>query len=82
MGHFVPAFLSFLGVVSVILAVAGFATGWGLLERRPWARTLAIAMGVLALFTPILGTILGIYTLSSLLPAEAEQEWQRVARPA
>ena len=82
MGHLVPAILSFVGLVSLILAVAGFAAGWGLLERRPWARTLAIAMAIFALLSPVLGTALGIYTLWVLMPAQSEEEWRRIARPA
>ena len=79
-GHMVPAFLSFTGLISLILAALGFVAGWGLLERRPWARTLAIVVAVIALFNPILGTLLGIYTLWVLLPSDAEAEWRREAR--
>jgi hypothetical protein len=36
-----PAFLhpllSFIGILVVIKAFAGFATGWGLIQREPWA---------------------------------------------
>jgi hypothetical protein len=79
-GHVVPAFLSFMGLLSLVLAALGFVAGWGLLERRPWARTLAIVVAVIALFNPILGTILGIYTLWVLLPSDGEAEWRREAR--
>jgi len=68
-------------MVSLIMGAAGFAAGWGLIERRPWARRLAIALAVFALFRPVLGTVLGAYTLWVLLPAEAEEEWRRIARP-
>jgi hypothetical protein len=78
-GHIVPPFLSFMALISLILAAAGFAAGWGLMERRPWARTLAIIVAVIALLNPILGTVLGIYTLWVLLPADAEAEWRRTA---
>lgn len=81
-GHFVPAILASVGMLSLILAAAGFALGWGLLERRPWARTLGIVAGVIALLNPPLGTALGIYTLWVLAPGEAETEWRRIARPA
>ena len=81
-GHVVPVFLSVVGMLTLILAVAGFAVGWGLLERRPWARTLGIVIGVIALMSPPLGTALGIYTLWVLVPHEAEAEWRRIARPA
>jgi len=79
-GHIVPAALSFMGMISLILAAAGFAAGWGLMERRPWARTLAIIVAVIALLNPILGIVLGIYTLWVLLPSDAEAEWRRTAR--
>jgi zinc-ribbon domain len=78
-GHMVPAFLSFTGLISLVLAALGFVAGWGLLERRPWARTLAIVVAVIALFNPILGTVLGIYTLWVLLPSHADAEWRRTA---
>jgi hypothetical protein len=51
-----------------------------MLERRPWAQTLAIVVAIIALLNPILGTVLGIYTLWVLLPSDAEAEWQREAR--
>ena len=81
-GHLLPPFLSFMGMISIVLAAAGFAAGWGLLERRPWARTLAIVVAIIALVNPILGTLLGIYTLWVLLPSDAEAEWRREARVA
>jgi hypothetical protein len=31
-GHIVPAFLSFMGLISLVLAAAGFIAGWGLLS--------------------------------------------------
>ena len=80
--HVVPAFLSFTALISLVLAALGFVAGWGLLECRPWARTLAIVVAIIALFNPILGTLLGIYTLWVLLPSDAEVEWRRDARAA
>ncbi|MBI3697870.1 MAG: zinc ribbon domain-containing protein [Acidobacteria bacterium] len=77
--HFLPRILSAVGLGMLILGLAGLIAGWGLLERRPWARTLAIVLAVIALFNPILGTALGIYTLWALLPAQSEQEWRRIA---
>ena len=60
--------------------VLGIIAGWGLMERRPWARTLAIVLGFFALLHIGIGTVLGIYTLWVLLPAESAQEYQRTAR--
>ena len=80
--HGMPPFLHPLiagvGILSIIKAAGGFLTGWGLLNRQPWARMLAIILGVVSLFFHIpFGTALGIYTLWVLLPAHAEEEYER-----
>jgi uncharacterized membrane protein (DUF2068 family) len=68
-------------IAFMTLAYAGLAavTGWSLLNRKPWGRTLAIVAGVLALFKFPLGTALGIYTLWVLAPRQAGMEWERIA---
>jgi len=75
-----PAVLSTMGMIALVLAGIGFVVGFGLIERRPWARTLAIVVGIIALLHPILGTVLGIYTLWVLLPGDAEAEYRGIAR--
>lgn len=80
-GEFIPVILSTMGMVALVLAVIGFIVGFGLMERRPWARSLAIIVAVIALFSPLLGTVLGIYTLWVLLPGEAEAEFRNMSVP-
>jgi hypothetical protein len=80
-----PAFLhpllSFLAIFVVVKAFAGFLAGWGLLQREPWARSLALVLGFISLFFNIpFGTALGIYTLWVLLPAESDAEYEQEAR--
>ncbi len=75
-----PTFLSFIGVLIVAKAAAGFLAGWGLLQREPWARILTIVLSFLALFNIPFGTALGIYSLWVLLPHESEAEYQEHAR--
>jgi hypothetical protein len=79
-----PPFLSSLleGVAAslLILALAGVVTGWGLLTRQPWARMLAIVLGAVGLIDMPFGTALGIYTFWALLPAESEQQYNRITR--
>lgn len=77
-----PALLHLLGFGFLFVAAAAFMAGWGLRQWRPWARTLAIVLGILALFHPPFATALGIYTLWVLLPADAAQEYTAMARPA
>jgi hypothetical protein len=78
-GAIIPAVLSTMGMLSLVLAGIGFVVGFGLMERRPWARTMAIVVGIIALLNPILGTVLGIYTLWVLLPADAEAEYGKIS---
>lgn len=88
--HFIPfpmraMFLPIAGAIGAFLlagSVAGLVAGWGLLKYRPWARVLALILGVISLVDLFLGTALGIYTLWVLLPAESEREYQRLARMA
>jgi len=75
MGGWLPiAFTSLL--VSVVCA--GF-TAFALLTRQSWGRVLAIVFGVLALFHPMLGTVLGIYTLWVLAPSASGLEYDGLA---
>lgn len=79
---FVQPFLQALGWFFIGGSVLGLIAGWGLLDRQPWARMLAIVLGFLNLLHVPFGTALGIYTLWVLLPAESEQEYRTVARAA
>jgi hypothetical protein len=79
---FVHGILSAVGWVLLAGSILGLVTGWGLLQREPWARTLAIVMGFLNLLHMPFGTALGIYTLWVLLPAASEREYRSVAGAA
>jgi hypothetical protein len=77
-----PLVLMIVGVGFLLVGAGGLLVGWGLIGHQPWARIVAIVVGVLALIHPPLGTILGIYTLWVLLSQNAELEYQRLARAA
>jgi hypothetical protein len=62
-----------VGVFLVILSIPGIAAGYGLLRGRHWARSLAIAVGILQLINFPIGTIIGIYTFIVLAPSSAEE---------
>ena len=64
-------FLGFFGVLHLLLA-------WGLFERQPWARVLALVLGILALLRIPFGTALGIYTLWVLAPEESAHEYDQL----
>jgi hypothetical protein len=77
-----PLVLMIVGVGFLLVGAGGLLVGWGLIGHQPWARIVAIVVGVLALIHPPLGTILGIYTLWVLLSQNAELEYRRLARAA
>jgi len=79
---FVHGIARSVGGLLLVGAVLGIAAGWGLLERQPWARMLAIILGCFSLLDMPFGTALGIYTLWVLLPAASEEEYRRIARAA
>lgn len=63
-------------------AALGLVAGWGLLQREPWGRTLAIVLGCVSLIDIPFGTALGIYTLWVLAPAQSEQEYRQISQAA
>jgi hypothetical protein len=79
---FVHGVLRGLGGLLLVGAVLGLIAGWGLLERQPWARMLALVLGCFSLLDMPFGTALGIYTLWVLLPAASEEEYRRIAGAA
>ena len=86
MGPEVPGFVeNLLQVVAWVFLGSGvlsLAAGWGLLDRQSWARMLAIVVGCFSLLDLPFGTIVGIYTLWVLLPANSEAEYQRLSGAA
>ncbi|HEX7895653.1 MAG TPA: zinc ribbon domain-containing protein [Terriglobales bacterium] len=80
--NFLHILFTVLGIYVLAKSVAGFFTGWGLLNREPWARIMALVLGFLSLIHPPLGTALGVYTLWVLLPASSEAEYHSYQRSA
>ena len=71
----VRSFIPMIVCLTVLTSGAAMLTGYALLTRKPWARVLAIILGILALIKPITGTALGIYTLWVLAPQVSGAEW-------
>jgi hypothetical protein len=76
-----PMMFGFGGLLAVV-ALVGLLAGWGLLDRQPWARMLALILGFLALLDFPFGTALGIYTLWVLLPSDSEREYRQISQGA
>ena len=64
---FMPAILHFAWVFLVLRAALALAAGWGLMERAPWGRIVAIVAAILSLIKFPFGTAIGIWTLVVLL---------------
>lgn len=56
----------------IVISLPGLLAGIGLLKMQPWARIVAIIVGVLHILSFPFGTALGAYTLWVLLNAETE----------
>ncbi len=74
---FLHPLLTVIGIFIVAKAGAGFLAGWGLIQREPWARILTLILGFLALIQVPFGTVLGVYMLWVLLPADSEHEYKK-----
>lgn len=71
--------LPVMATVAVMAAALAIFTGWSLLNRKPWGRTLAIVLAILALFRIPVGTALGVYTLWVLAPGASGLEYDSIA---
>lgn len=60
-----------IAVASLVACIPSIWVGWGLVRFRPWARVLGLVLGLFNLIGFPIGTVLGIYTLISLLTSEA-----------
>ncbi|MBL7852218.1 MAG: hypothetical protein JNN04_15045 [Cyclobacteriaceae bacterium] len=59
----VPLFRTVAIFICVFIALPSLIAGWGLLNGRTWAMTLALIVGCLRLFSFPIGTAIGIYTI-------------------
>jgi hypothetical protein len=62
-------FLRFARIALFVRVCLAITAGVGLMQKASWGRWVAIVAGCLALFHPLLGTALGIWTLVVLLSA-------------
>ena len=76
---FLRPFLSVIACLILLKAASGFIAGWGLLQREPWARVVALVLGFISLFNVPFGTAVGVYTLWVLLPAQSQAEYDTMA---
>jgi len=63
-GH---SILRFVWVMVILRAALAFVAGWGLMERAPWGRVVAIVAAFLSIIKIPFGTAIAIWTLVTLL---------------
>jgi len=63
-GH---SILRFVWVMVILRAALAFVAGWGLMERAPWGRLVAIVAAFLSILKIPFGTAIAIWTLVTLL---------------
>jgi len=64
---FGPAILHFAWVLVITRAALAVVAGWGLMERAPWGRVVAIVAAFLSILKIPFGTAIAIWTLVTLL---------------
>jgi len=77
-GFLQPLFIA-IGMFLILKAALGIGAGIGLWQRQPWARILAIVLGIIALINIPFGLALGIYTLWILFTPESQKEYEGMA---
>jgi hypothetical protein len=62
-GAIVGGCITFVAVLFGLLSIPSIIAGWGLSQRKSWARILTIILGFVALPQVPVGTALGIYAI-------------------
>jgi hypothetical protein len=65
-----------VGVLFVLIAGANLVVGWGLWQRREWARIGAMGLAILRLLNIPLGTVVGVLIIWYLMQDQVKSEFQ------
>ena len=82
MGHLFHSLIPVIAISTLMMSMGAFLTGYALLTRQPWGRTVAIIFSILALLKLPFGTAVGVYTLWVLAPRASWAEWDAISRGA
>jgi hypothetical protein len=66
-----------VGSLLILLGLPGLIAGYGLLTARPWARLLALVIGILNLVNVPIGTIIGAYACWVLLQQPTREYFEQ-----
>lgn len=65
--------ITFVAVLFGIMSIPSIIAGWGLSQRKSWARILTIILAILSLPQFPVGTAIGVYALVILFNEESKQ---------
>jgi hypothetical protein len=65
--------LTFIAVLFGIMSIPSIIAGWGLSQRKAWARILTIILAILSLPSFPVGTAIGVYALVILFNDESKR---------
>jgi len=71
-----------VGWLLILLGLPGLIAGYGLLTVKPWARVLALVIGIFNLANVPIGTIIGAYACWVLLQEPAQAYFEQHAATA
>ncbi|HEV2646621.1 MAG TPA: hypothetical protein VGU46_09675 [Acidobacteriaceae bacterium] len=77
--HWMAGLAAVVAAFTFFSTILSFLVGYALLNRKPWARTLAIVIGILQLIHIPFGTALGIYTLWVFGCSRSAAEYEALA---
>jgi hypothetical protein len=66
-----------IGSLLMLLGLPGLIAGYGLLTAKPWARILALVIGILNLINVPIGTIIGAYACWVLLQEPTREYFEQ-----
>jgi hypothetical protein len=66
-----------VGSLLILLGLPGLIAGYGLLTAKPWARVLALVIGILNLVNVPIGTIIGVYACWVLLQQPTREYFEQ-----
>jgi hypothetical protein len=65
--------ITVVGVIFGVLSIPSIIAGWGLSQRKSWARILTLILGFLALPNIPIGTALGVYAIVIMFNDETKR---------
>jgi len=79
-GPFLSAMMPFTLTTTVVMTALSLMVAYGLYQRRPWGRTMAIVMSILSMISVFpFGAGLSVFTLWVLAPAASAVEYDTIA---